>query len=154
MNDIYKTNIKTKLDNAMEKEGLRPSEVAHIFGFHANYISMIRNPETWVKCPKSAFEAVSAWINTGQGLKEYSEKHGRVYPEKHEPKPGTVISRVIETKPINSEPLVKAKPEALERRRTEIESCNGLLVEEPMNKKIIIDIEINLIINGRKIQIA
>ena len=81
MNDIYKTNIKDRLDKAMESEGLRPSETARIFGFHPNYISMMRNPDTWIKCPKSAWETVSLWINSGQSLKEYSEKHGRVIPQ-------------------------------------------------------------------------
>jgi len=107
MNEVVKTNIKTRLECAMEKEGLKPTETARIFGIHPNYVSMIKNPNTWVKCPQSAWESVLTWVNSGQGLLEWSEKHGKVLPEKPE-------------KSEIPKPLVTVKPEALERRKEEL----------------------------------
>lgn len=126
MNDISKTNIKTKLESAMEKEGLKPTETARIFGIHPNYISMIKNPATWVKCPAKAWDEVLKWVNSGQGLTEYSEKHGHVLPEKHEPKPGTVISKVIKTNPVKEEKR-EVKQESKKASRGEL---IDMLIEE------------------------
>ena len=47
MNDITKTNIKTKLDKAIESEELMINEVAQSLGLLSQYVSMIRNEKTW-----------------------------------------------------------------------------------------------------------
>ena len=38
----------------------------------------------WIKCPAKAWEAASLWVNSGQSLKEYSLKHGRVFPQQQQ----------------------------------------------------------------------
>jgi len=129
MNDISKTNIKTKLEKAMESEDIRSSEAARIFGINPSYISMIKNPDTWVKCPISGWEEVLKWVNSGQGLKEYSEKHGKILPYKAE------------------EIKLKEKLQKLPQEQDK----KVLFKESNNNQKITIDIEINLIINGKKI---
>ena len=130
MNDVSKTNIKNRLEKSMEHEGLRPSEVARIFGIHPNYISTIRNPNTWVKCPNSAWDSVLLWVNSGQGLIEWSEKHGKVLPEK--PNPENITPDLTKKK------AKKAPSDNIPQTKTEYQ-------------KISIDIEITLIINGKRI---
>ena len=125
MNDIYKTNIKARLDQAMAGEGLRPSETARIFDVPPAYISLIRNPDTWKYCPNTAWETATLWINSGQSLKEYSLKHGRVLPQQqqstHNPVPEKPI--IIEEKPeptlvdppqLNSSPAPEIFPDEKE----------------------------------------
>jgi hypothetical protein len=169
MNDISKTNIQTKLVKAMAAENIGPSETARIFGIPPNYISMMKNPQAWDKCPKSAWEAVLLWINSGQGLKEYSEKHGKVLPEKKEVEEHSPASVMPEEKDpeqaradhyahealkateiaigmpaINSEGKLSYENSERKNERTEKINANA--------QKVIIDIEINLIINGKKIE--
>jgi hypothetical protein len=100
MNEIAKTNVKERLEKAMETEGLKPSETANIIGIHPNYVSMIKNPNTWDKCPGSVWDFVLLWVNSGQSLKEYFEKHGKFMPVKREVKPEIEIPKVKKEKPI------------------------------------------------------
>lgn len=179
MNDISKTNIQTKLVKAMAAENIGPSETARIFGIPPTYISMMKNQQAWDKCPKSAWEAVLLWINSGQGLKEYSEKHGKVLPEKHEsvlhhgtiPQSEAWHQEIAEQtgNPIQAQrdheahQLLKETEKMFYPEQTEPEVIKTPLGEEfefrrsmmgskPENQRIVIDIEINLIINGKKIE--
>ena len=120
MNEIVKANIKARLEKALVTENLSTNEAATLLHVKAAYLSIIKNPETWGKCGIAVWETILTWVNSGQGIREYSEKHGMVLPEKHEPKPGTVISRVIEKEPVKDEAIVRVKPEALERRKKEL----------------------------------
>ena len=137
MNDLFKTNVKSKLESAMESEGIRPSEAARILGFHANYISMIKNPNTWMKCPSFAWEAALTWINSGQKLNEYSEKHGHVIPEK----PKQVISKVVDVKPA-SERIQEVKQEP--KRATKGELIDMLIEEKELLKSKVDAIDVLL----------
>jgi hypothetical protein len=146
MNDIVKTSIKTKLESAMARERLKPSETARIFGIHPNYVSMIKNPDTWMKCPNSAWESILTWVNSGQGLIEWSEKHGKVLPEKHEPMQEIVISKVpgkkaVKTPAIQKQPF-EVKPPVPEQQFT-----------DTARLKVALDIEINLVVNGQKVKL-
>jgi hypothetical protein len=124
MNDIAKTNIKTKIEKAMHVEVLTNIATATVLGIKAEYISLIKNPKTWDKCPSSAWETALAWVNSGQSLTEYAKKHGKIL----EAKPVPVTKEVIavpekkETVPevVKSEPIIKIKPGVLEKRKEEI----------------------------------
>ena len=136
MNDISKTNTQTRLNKAIESEGLKINEV---------YVSMIRNEKFWPNCSAAAWDSVLTWINSGQSLKEYSEKHGKVLsPEKPriELPPKVIAVKKAEVIPDN-----KKKPEITGPILTPALICETR--EE--RQKISIDIEINLIINGKKI---
>jgi len=148
MNDIAKTNIKERLEKAIESEKLLAQDVASIFGLHPSYISWIKNPKYWERCPVSFWDKLLLWANSGQGLREYAEKHGKVLPEKQEHE--TIISSVDKTL-LSEEPRIKVKPGVLEKRMKELALRDSMAVNKPENQKIIIDIEINLIINGKKI---
>ena len=123
MNDISKTQTVSRLNKAIESEGLKIVEAAACIGIRDTYISMMRNIKSWGQCPLSAWEAALAWVNSGQTLKEYSEKHGKVLTPI---KPKVELApKVIAVKhPDISEPLIKVKPEALEKRQKELAERN------------------------------
>jgi hypothetical protein len=145
MNNTSKENVMTRLKNALENESIKTSEAGKILGTNPIYISMIKNPDTWKNVPKSAWEIVLKWINTGQKLKEYSIKHGKVILEKNN----------------YADPLILIKDEE-KSLKSEINNNEGKIanlnddVSETFNvsdsyAKIHIDIEINLIINGKRL---
>jgi len=150
MNDIAKTQTQTRLVKAMEHEGLRPSEAAEKLGIMANYISMIKNEKMWDKCPAKAWDAVLLWANSGQTIKEFGEKHGKVLsPEKHIELPPKVIAI---KKPDNDFKSIKVTPENKDKVELDARLSNHPFFSgKPDNQKISIDIEINLIINGKRI---
>jgi hypothetical protein len=123
MNDIAKTNIKEKLEKAIESEHLLNQDVAEIFGFHPSYISWFKNPKYWNSIGVTFWERVLAWVNSGQSLKEYAEKHGKVQPVKKTEVP---------------EPMIKVKPEALEKRKKELAERNE--VPPRISKGALIDL--------------
>jgi hypothetical protein len=142
MNDIVKQNIKEKLQKAIEAEKLLAQEVADLFGLHPSYISWIKNPKYWERCPVSFWENLLKWVNSGQSLKEYSEKHGKVLPAKEEPK-SEVKVKVGDDGKISKEeweknrpPEVKiktpfkSKPENQEPKRASKGELLDMLIEE------------------------
>jgi hypothetical protein len=86
MNDIAKTNTQMKLAIAMQREDLTQVEAAEALELPVLYIGCIRNKNRWDKVPDKRWEQVLRWVNSGQSLKEYAKKHGRVMPEKYEEK--------------------------------------------------------------------
>jgi hypothetical protein len=133
MNEIAKTNVKDRLEKAMQTEGLKPSEVAKIIGIHPNYVSMIKNPNTWEKCPGSVWDFVLLWVNSGQSLKEYFEKHGKFMPVKSEkksdllPKVRPVKKEKQESKPVSKANLTDLLLEERTLLQDKIDSINVLL---------------------------
>ncbi|MBK5202128.1 MAG: hypothetical protein JJE45_00200 [Prolixibacteraceae bacterium] len=77
MNIITRTNIKEKLVKAIEAENLLAQDVAAIFGMHPSYISWFKNPKYWDKIGETFWERVLSWINSGQKITEYAQKHGK-----------------------------------------------------------------------------
>jgi len=94
MNEIVKENIQRKLIEAMDKESLKPGQAAKFLNIIPSYISMIKNKGQWDKCPKAAWETVLLWVNTGESMKEYAEKHTE-FLEKINPKKEKEITKEI-----------------------------------------------------------
>ena len=78
MNDIAKQSIKIKLEKAIASEGLSKSEVAEVLGFHPSYISWFGNPKYWDKLGNFFWDKTLPWVNSGQSLKEFQKKKGKV----------------------------------------------------------------------------
>lgn len=116
MNEVSKTQTVSRLNKAIESEGLKVVEAAACIGVRDTYISMMRNVKSWGQCPLSAWEAALSWVNSGQTLKEYSEKHGKVLPTV-KPKIELAPKVIAVKQPELNEPLIKVRPEALEKRQ-------------------------------------
>lgn len=104
MNDIVRTNIKERLVKAIESEKLLAQDVAAIFQMHPSYISWFKNVKYWDKIGEKFWERVLAWINSGQSLREWSEKHGKVLNE-NSPTDTKRDKTGTEKKEIVSEPI-------------------------------------------------
>lgn len=87
----------------MELEKLSTKETAFCLGKDPTYISMFFNEKLWPKCPAHAFERLLHWCNHGTTLKGYNHPEGTYRAEKKD-----------------QEPVIKVKPEALERRKKEL----------------------------------
>ena len=117
MNDIFKSNIKARIEKAIEKEGVNQATAAQSIGIAACYVSHIKNPENWDKVPVAAWVIANKWTNSGQTLKEYAEKKGKIVPEPEGPEehsPESVFGE-REPEPVHIRPelmgMAKPKPE-------------------------------------------
>lgn len=82
MNDIAKQNVQEKLEKALTKEVLTVKRGAELLGITATQVSCIKNPKLWRNVGDIHWGSVLAWVNSGQTLVEWSEKHGKVLSEK------------------------------------------------------------------------
>lgn len=103
MNVIAKQAAVARLRKAMELEKLSTKETAGCLGLNPTYVSMFFNEKLWKKCPACAFERLLHWCNHGTTLKAYNHPEGTYKVEKK-----------------SQEPVIKVKPEALERRKKEL----------------------------------
>jgi hypothetical protein len=153
MNEIVKQNIKTRLEAALSKECLTTVSAGRKLGVKDNYLSMVKNPKTWVGC-MYAWDALLKWVNSGQSIVEYSEKHGHVLPEKkesvsepakNETEPSVIVPKIED---FSSYPRIKIKPGVLERRQKEIEHkrmSNGELIDALLKEKALLREKIDAI---------
>ncbi len=84
MNDIAKQRIVDKLFESLKLEGITQSEVAKMFHVDGSYITSMKYEKYWHFVPATTWELFIQWVNSGQRLREYCEKHGKVVPEKKE----------------------------------------------------------------------
>ena len=140
MNNTAKQCISDKLIKAMTEENLKANDVGKIFNFSPCYVSMMKKPKQWDKCSKHSWEAVQKWTNSGVTLLEYGTTY---FPE-----PRLKIKH--ETQP---EARAKVKPEAYQKRIAELKEQIELNTTTPENQKVVLDIEINLYINGKKLKL-
>lgn len=186
MNDTAKSLTKLRVLNAMKEENLSNKEAADAIGIPGNYLSMIKNPKQWPKCPAKAWEAALRWVNSGQRLLEYKEKHGKIRPKPEPKEPtGWHTPTAVEFTKLGIDPhllppeaeKIKTDPEQhkpITRRQTEQEfkkMLDGippvtapLKVEKAIppegdhftdtaRLKVCLDVEINLVVNGKRVNI-
>lgn len=161
MTDQFKEITKVKVLDAMIAEGLTNKEAASAIGIPGNYLSMIKHPDQWPKCPAQAWVKTVNWVNSGQTLREYAVKHGRFKPD--------IDERPAEDQPPPLEPAIRVKPEALEKRRKELAKERKITAPLKVEKaipspgtdftdtarlKVCLDVEINLLVNGQKVQLT
>ena len=117
MNDIFKSNIKARIEKAIEKEAVNQATAAQSIGIAACYVSHIKNPENWDKVPVAAWVIANKWTNSGQTLKEYAEKKGKVMPEPEGPEEHSPESMFEDKEPVPE--IVELKIEAGQHEYTE-----------------------------------
>ena len=176
ISESQKHAISEKLNRAIEAEHIMLTEAARNLGTSSNYLSMIRYPKQWPRCAKSGWDAVYQWANSGQKIREYSTAHGRVAmpkPDELEPEVKKVLIAEVKTE------LQKVKDEDEENRQKYEEAVRILAAEKPAANisntaplavesvlpepgqqftdtarlKVALDIEINLVVNGQKVQV-
>lgn len=192
MNEIAKKATADKFLRALEKEGLSKSDAGACIGFAAPHVSYLFNEKYWERLGIEYWDKLLAWVNSGQSLVEYSEKHGKVlFPGK----PAEKIKEAEQTKsePFESEEklsvnlaeigwiigmhkdgrsvdqiakklkiypgIVKSITSIIASGVIPLEKVvedlkkNTEIIKAPHYEKTIIDIEINLSLNGQRIKI-
>ena len=169
MNDIAKAATVDKFSRAIQAEGLGKAEAGAFIGLMPAQVSYLFNEKYWPRLGNVGWDMLLKWGNSGQSLKEYSEKHGKVLPEipqRHELPP-----KAVKVQPVKENTM---KPEDVGVKKIVVErSDKGIKIEgaklkgniwevnDPergfkfnrteQHQKVSIDIEINLVINGKKI---
>ena len=161
MNDIAKKATADKFLRALEKEQLSKAEAGACIGVTPGQVSCYFNEKYWAKLGIIYWDKLLAWANSGQSLKEYSEKHGKVLPAEKPVKlkittageldPKAFPKNTIEASDIKSDPVLVKEAQKLKEQWDE---APWRRVPNEEVQKIRIDIEINLIINGQKIKLA
>jgi len=187
MNDIAKKSISEKFTKAVQTEKLQVKDAAMAIGIMPTYASMIRNEALWKNCPIPVWDKALAWVNSGQSLKVYGEKHGHVLPGAPAPGVKTLTPEEKDAlghpfkeddkasggwwpgwtpkeKEVMGESIAPTKkasiPDDPETTKA-IEDFIQLPDPEPEVRqytesarlKVCLDIEINLVINGQKVQV-
>ena len=112
MNDIAKNAASDKFLLALRKEHLSKKAAGDYIGITPAQVSYLFNKHYWSKLGDPGWDKVMKWVNSGQGLKEYSEKHGRVLPEnKHFELP----PRIISVKPAKASEVANEEIETLRK---------------------------------------
>jgi len=82
MNDIAKQATADKFLQALKKEHLSKKEAGKCIDFTDVQVSYLFNKHYWGRLGDAPWNKLLSWVNSGQGLLEYGEKHGKVLPEK------------------------------------------------------------------------
>jgi len=126
MNDIAKNAASDRFLKALEKESLKKAAAGACLGISAEQVSYLFNLKYWNRLGTAGWDKILKWANSGQGLKEYSEKHGRVLPEK---KHIELPPKIISVKPIKA--LSNYKPEKRDEIKAGPEIISGKLLTAP-----------------------
>jgi hypothetical protein len=78
INDVAKESIKRRLVKAIADEKLYTNEAGALLGILPAYLSMIKNPELWSKCPILAWISAQKWINSGLSMTKFGEVNGHL----------------------------------------------------------------------------
>lgn len=171
MNEICKQSTMEKLAHTIEVEKLEnKAEIGRMLGTNGTYLSMILNKKYWAKCPKSAWEAVLNWLNSGYTLSQYVQKYpapsGTKIEKSTDGKNYTEVATVpvgtksIELPKIDKKSIEPKPDKPAEQVIKEAVISHPLAVEALQSKqeftdtarlKIALDIEINLVVNGHKV---
>lgn len=165
MNDIAKKSASDRFLNALEKEGLAKAAGGRCIDIEPAQVSYLFNEKYWNRLGQVGWDKILRWVNSGQSLGEYSKKHGRVIPEQQKTEPEEKKHPEIQTQePTISLSHYKEVTEKQDREIHRLMGENSQLIKElnnisiletdtDLSKKIPIDIEIELIVCGRKIRI-
>ncbi|MEN6569030.1 MAG: hypothetical protein ABFC18_03355 [Rikenellaceae bacterium] len=149
MNDIAKKSAAERLIKAMELEKLGPSDTGRKLGILPQYVTMSKQEKYWPKMPKSAWDRILHWVNTGETLHHYKPPI-ELAPKEIARKPieNSRVATEEETKKIIDSMKLPA-PLAVEK----LTPAPDVQFTDTARLKVALDIEINLVVNGQKIQI-
>lgn len=160
LTEVQKLAISEKLNKELNTL-IMPGEAGRRLGIPGNYISMMRNPEQFKKCPKSGWEAAFHWFNSGQKLCEYSPAHSNVGAvQAHDKMPPKELAQEITRAFKHSEqekPLTpkEVKGEKIKKSLPEIEVVppSTECIEELDAVKIKIVIDLQIYVNGQEVKL-
>jgi hypothetical protein len=135
------------LRDAMNREDLSTREAARCLNLAPYYLSMSQNENSWAAMGRSPWERIEQWHNTREKLTSFRIPEGEeIWKPKEKsvdpPKKSPVIKEKVAVEK-NAEDL----PGVIEIKHSQAYS------PEIQRLKVALDIEINLTVNGQKVQL-
>lgn len=181
MKPELKKLISEHLRDSITREDLTNREAAEMLKIQPGYISLVFNEKHRDSCPANAWEKLEAWHTSRQTLKEWqhigpftcqpleSEKDAESKPEK-QPEMIYGHRETIKVRVEASKPKVKQKrktdPDKIQQEAfskyssTEAPfpviptvATSEVQFTDTARLKVALDIEINLVVNGQKVQV-
>jgi len=181
MKPELKKLISEHLNETLTREDLSKREASEMLGIKPQYISLILNEKYWDSCSAKIWEKVEAWHTSRLPLKEWqhigpftcqpleSEKNSENEPEK----PPEIIQKEKEYKQKRVE---ASKLKVKQKRKTDPDKIQAeafskyssteapfpvipavvapdVQFTDTARLKVALDIEINLVVNGQKVQV-
>jgi hypothetical protein len=165
-----KKAISKHLKEALVNEHMWNSTAAQILNIRSEYLSMIMNPNLWNKAPQSAWDRLNEWHSSAGPISEFKIPEGKQIKEQHsikkqygKPKKEKKNAEAIsEHSPENLDLVQRAAVHAESFSKPDTTYPFGVKPEKPTSDlqftdtarlKVALDIEINLVVNGQKIQL-
>jgi len=125
MNDIAKQATADKFLQALKKEHLSKKEAGKCIGFTDVQVSYLFNKHYWDRLGNVYWDKVLVWVNSGQGLKEFGVKHGKVV---------TVDMRGVDTTKTSPDDILKTIAKSAERKIKRAEK-KKIITEKQKNEE-------------------
>jgi hypothetical protein len=152
LNDVAKRSASERLFKAMTLEKLGPSETAMKLNILPQYVTMSKQEKYWPKMPKSAWDRILLWCNSGETLHHFKIPVGEVILEEKSKAAKLELSVSREIKSNHSEVHInKAIPEFNPNADDKIPETEFIEEMDALKIRIIIDLEIY--VNGQKIKL-
>jgi hypothetical protein len=78
MNDIAKQSCIERLKKAIDLERMTTGDAARHLNLNPSYVSMALNEKHWKKMPRSAWDRLIQWCNSGSTLSHFKIPEGEV----------------------------------------------------------------------------
>lgn len=157
MGTLNRKEISEALIHAMEKEDLNTRAVAKFLNLNPCYISMAQNPKIWDSMSNPAWVRLEEWYETRGPIALFE-----IPGEEEIWKPKEKVENQDKRQKIKVRkrmPLRKGKKEVDEIvKKLDIHPVQNEPKQEPqftdaVRLKVALDIEINLVVNGQKVQL-
>lgn len=158
LNDIAKRSAAERLVKAMQLEKIGPSEVARFLNILPQYVTMAKQEKYWPKMPRSAWDRILLWCNSGETLHHFKIPNGEIKKEESKPKielpPKEIARRPVEKQEFKGiySYLADQKPNIKPKAEIEVIPPGPECIEEMDAVKIKIIIDMQIYINGKEIK--
>jgi hypothetical protein len=180
MKPELKKLISEHLRDSITREDLTNREAAEMLKIQPGYISLVFNEKHRDSCPANAWEKLEAWHTSRQTLKEwqnFGQYVEQIKEDKTEPKETPVLPIPgPENEPEKIKPVKVSKPKVKQKRKTDPDKIQQeafskyssteapfpvipavatpeVQFTDTARLKVALDIEINLVVNGQKVQV-
>jgi hypothetical protein len=140
--------LSEHLRDAMSKEDLSTRQAAKYLNIAPYYLSMSQNKNSWSAMGKRPWERIEEWHDTRDKLSAFQIPEGEEVRKpkektddqvKTKPEIKKEVATIAKTIPQELDPIKKKEPEPS--------------YQETQRLKVVLDIEINIVVNGQNVQV-
>ena len=142
--------ISDHLNEALSREDLKTCKAAELLNLNPTYVSMAKNPKLFDSLPKMTWQRLEEWHDSRCKISEFEIPEGELIFQRAGK--SNIANPDEKPKPVIKKPDIPPPPTP----KPEISVNNKIMetgVAEGQKMKVILDIEINLFLNGMKINL-